>query len=33
MLVKQLRRQGVAEYSGYRKFAVDTSTTYSGVGR
>jgi hypothetical protein len=33
MLVKQLRRQGVAEYSSYRKFAVDTSTTYSGVGR
>jgi len=28
LLLKQLRRQGVAEYSGYRKFTVDTSTTY-----
>lgn len=32
LLVKQLRRQGVAEFSGYRKFTVDTSTTYTGVG-
>ncbi len=31
LLVKQLRRQGVAEFSGYRKFTVDTSTTYAGV--
>jgi hypothetical protein len=29
LLVKQLRRRGVAEFSGYRKFVVDTSTTYT----
>jgi hypothetical protein len=29
LLLKQLRRRGVAEYSGYRKFSVDTSTTYT----
>jgi hypothetical protein len=28
LLVKSLRLRGVAEYSGYRKFTVDTSTTY-----
>jgi len=28
LLLKQLRRRGVAEFSGYRKFTVDTSTTY-----
>lgn len=28
-LLKQLRRRGVAEFSGYRKFSVDTSTTYT----
>jgi hypothetical protein len=32
LLVKQLRRRGVAEFSGYRKFTVDTSATYAGVG-
>jgi hypothetical protein len=26
-----LRRSGTSEYSGYRKFSVETSTTYSGV--
>jgi hypothetical protein len=29
LLVKRLRLRGVAEFSGYRKFAVDTSTTYT----
>jgi hypothetical protein len=29
LLVKTLRRRGVAEFSGYRKFTVDTSTTYA----
>jgi hypothetical protein len=29
LLVKQLRLRGIAEFSGYRKFTVDTSTTYS----
>jgi hypothetical protein len=29
LLLKTLRRRGVAEFSGYRKFTVDTSTTYS----
>jgi hypothetical protein len=28
-LVKRLRVRGVSEFSGYRKFTVDTSTTYS----
>jgi DNA-binding TFAR19-related protein (PDSD5 family) len=28
LLLKSLRLRGVAEYSGYRKFTVDTSTTY-----
>jgi hypothetical protein len=27
-LLATLRRSGSSEYSGYRKFAVDTSTTY-----
>jgi len=31
LLMKQLRRQGMSEFSGYRKFGVDTSTTYTGV--
>jgi hypothetical protein len=29
LLLKSLRLRGVAEYSGYRKFTVDTSTSYS----
>jgi len=29
LLLKTLRRRGVAEFSGYRKFTVDTSTTYT----
>jgi hypothetical protein len=29
LLLRKLRLQGVAEFSGYRKFTVDTSTTYS----
>jgi hypothetical protein len=28
LLLKQLRLRGVSEFSGYRKFTVDTSTTY-----
>jgi hypothetical protein len=28
LLLKSLRLRGVSEYSGYRKFTVDTSTTY-----
>jgi hypothetical protein len=28
-LLKRLRLRGVAEFSGYRKFTVDTSTTYT----
>jgi len=28
LLLKRLRLRGVAEFSGYRKFTVDTSTTY-----
>ncbi len=28
LLLKRLRLRGMAEYSGYRKFTVDTSTTY-----
>jgi hypothetical protein len=30
LLVKPMRLKGMAEYSGYRKFTVDTSTTYAG---
>jgi hypothetical protein len=33
LLLKQLRERGVATYSGYRKFTVDTSTTYSHVSQ
>jgi len=29
LLLKQLRLRGISEFSGYRKFGVDTSTTYS----
>ena len=29
LLVRRLRLRGVAEFSGYRKFTVDTSTTYT----
>jgi hypothetical protein len=29
LLVKSLRLRGIAEFSGYRKFTVDTSTTYA----
>jgi hypothetical protein len=29
MLVRRLRLRGVADFSGYRKFTVDTATTYS----
>ena len=29
LLLKQLRIRGISEFSGYRKFTVDTSTTYS----
>ncbi len=29
LLVKRLRLRGVSEFSGYRKFTVDTSTTYA----
>ena len=29
LLVRRLRIRGIAEFSGYRKFTVDTSTTYS----
>jgi len=29
LLVKRLRIRGIADFSGYRKFTVDTSTTYS----
>ena len=29
MLLKRLRLRGVSEFSGYRKFTVDTSTTYA----
>jgi len=31
LLLKRLRLRGVAEFSGYRKFAVDTSTTYTSL--
>ena len=29
MLLRRLRLRGIAEFSGYRKFTVDTSTTYA----
>jgi hypothetical protein len=29
LLLKRLRLRGIAEFSGYRKFTVDTSTTYA----
>jgi hypothetical protein len=29
MLLRRLRLRGIAEFSGYRKFTVDTSTTYT----
>ena len=29
LLLKNLRVRGIAEFSGYRKFTVDTSTTYT----
>jgi len=29
LLLKRLRVRGIAEFSGYRKFTVDTSTTYA----
>jgi hypothetical protein len=29
LLLKQLRLRGISDFSGYRKFTVDTSTTYS----
>jgi hypothetical protein len=31
LLLKRLRLRGVAEFSGYRKFTVDTSTTYTSL--
>jgi hypothetical protein len=30
LLVRRLRLRGISEFSGYRKFSVDTSTTYTG---
>jgi hypothetical protein len=33
LLLKQLRLRGTSEFSGYRKFTVDTSTTYSPSAR
>jgi hypothetical protein len=33
LLVRRLRLRGISEFSGYRKFTVDTSTTYSGPGQ
>lgn len=30
LLLRRLRLRGMSEFSGYRKFTVDTSTTYSG---
>jgi len=29
LLVRRLRLRGISEFSGYRKFSVDTSTTYT----
>lgn len=29
LLLKRLRVRGIADFSGYRKFTVDTSTTYA----
>jgi hypothetical protein len=31
LLLKRLRLRGVSEFSGYRKFTVDTSSTYTSV--
>jgi hypothetical protein len=31
LLLKRLRLRGMAEFSGYRKFTVDTSTTYTSL--
>jgi hypothetical protein len=31
LLLKRLRLRGVSEFSGYRKFTVDTSSTYASV--
>jgi hypothetical protein len=28
LLLRRLRLRGISEFSGYRKFTVDTSTTY-----
>jgi len=33
LLLKQMRLRGMADYSGYRKFSVDTSTTYASPPR
>jgi hypothetical protein len=30
LLLRRLRLRGISEFSGYRKFTVDTSTTYGG---
>ncbi len=29
LLLRRMRVQGISEYSNYRRFGVDTSTTYS----
>jgi hypothetical protein len=29
LLLRRLRLRGISEFSGYRKFTVDTSTTYT----
>jgi hypothetical protein len=33
LLFKRLRLRGISEFSGYRKFTVDTSTTYTTPGQ
>ena len=33
LLVRSLRLRGISEFSGYRKFSVDTSTTYTQPAR
>ena len=33
LLVRSLRLRGISEFSGYRKFSVDTSTTYTPAAR
>jgi hypothetical protein len=33
LLVRRLRLRGISEFSGYRKFSVDTSTTYTEPSR